>query len=282
MRIAYLNGDFLPIEDAKVSILDRGFVFADGIYEVSAVIGGRLVDNEAHLARLERSLGEIQMKLPIAVPELVAVMEKLVEKNKLDEGIVYIQVTRGVAEREFPFPEDVPQTLVLFTQTKSLVSPPAASTGIKAITCPDIRWARRDIKSVALLAQVLAKQIAAEAGVDEAFLVEDGEVTEGASSSAFMINDQGEVITRKADQSILPGITRRAVLTLIEQTNLTLTERRFTVSEAKSAAEVFITSASNLVMPIIEIDGHQVANGKPGPYTKQLRAIYLAQAKASA
>ena len=282
MRTAYLNGDYLPIEDAKVSILDRGFTFADGIYEVAAVIGGKLIDNDAHLARLERSLGEIQMPMPIPKPNLVSVMEKLVQLNDLNEGIVYLQVTRGVAERDFPFPKEARQTLAMFTQAESLVSPPAATIGLKAITCPDIRWGRRDIKSVGLLAQVLAKQIAAEAGVGEALLVEDGEITEGASSSAFIITDQGELITRKADHSILPGITRMAVFKLVEKTDLALTERRFTIAEAKAAREVFITSASNLVMAIVEIDGHQVANGQPGPYTKKLRAIYLAQAGVSA
>ena len=275
MRTAYVNGEIVPLEEAKISILDRGFIFADGIYEVSAVIDGKLVDNAAHLARLKRSLGEVQLELPISYAELESVMTDLVARNRLDEGAVYIQVTRGAAERDFAFPPNAEPTLVLFTMEKILVDPPEAGTGIGVITLEEIRWARRDIKSVALLGQVLAKQAAAEAGAGEAWFVEDGFVTEGASSSAFIVTHNGEIITRVADHSILPGVTRKAVIALAAETGLDLVERSFSVDEAKAAAEAFITSAGTLVLPVIAIDGDKVGTGVPGPMTLRLRELYL-------
>ncbi|VAW12874.1 D-alanine aminotransferase [hydrothermal vent metagenome] len=275
MRTAYVNGEFLPLDQAKISILDRGFLFADGVYEVSAVIDGKLVDNAAHLARLKRSLGEIELDLPISYAELEAVMAELVACDRLDEGVVYLQVTRGAAERDFAFPENAEPTLVLFTMAKTLVDPPEARTGIKIITFEEIRWARRDIKSVAMLGQVMAKQAAVAAGAFEAWFVEDGFVTEGASSSAFIVGRDGEIVTRVADRSILPGITRKAVIALAAETGLTLVERSFSVSEAKAAAEAFITSASTLVLPVIAIDGEKVGGGTPGPMVTRLRQLYL-------
>ncbi len=195
-RIAYVNGEFVPLERATVSILDRGFLFADGIYEVSAVLDGRLVDNEAHLARLERSLQEIELALPMSLGELTRLQEELVRRNGLDEGVVYIEVTRGAADRDFAFPKDANPTVVMFTQAKNIVRAPQAETGIRVVSTPDIRWRRRDIKSVALLPQVLAKQQAAMAGAQEAWMVEDGFVTEGGSSSAFIITEAGALVTR--------------------------------------------------------------------------------------
>ena len=278
-RIAYVNGDFLPIEQAKVSVLDRGFLFADGIYEVSAVVDGRLVDNEAHLARLERSCGEIALRLPMSLGELTRLQEELIRRNGLTEGVVYIEVTRGAADRDFTFPKDAAPTVVMFTQAKNILRSPQSETGIRVISVPDIRWRRRDIKSVALLPQVLAKQQAAAAGCQEAWMVEDGYVTEGGSSNAFIVTFAGALITRPLSHDILPGITRKAVLQLAAEQSLDIEERRFTIREAYEAAEAFITSASSFVQPVVEIDGEVIGSGKPGPQAKRLREIYIAFAR---
>ena len=281
-RIVYLNGSFVPYEEAKVPIMDRGFLFADGIYEVSAVLNGRLVDNEAHLARLDRSLAEIRIPNPHSAAEWTRLEEELVRRNGLAEGLVYMQVTRGVAERDFSFPKDVAPTVMMFTQAKSILRSPYAETGVAVVTVPDLRWKRRDIKSVALLAQVLAKQAAAEAGVFEAWMVEDGYVTEGSSSTAFIITTDGRIVTRPLSTAVLPGITRLAVLRLAKETDLALEERLFTVEEALSAAEAFLTSASSFVMPVVSVDGRPVGGGKVGPHARALRALYLDMAGAPA
>src|SRR5215211_3313717 len=201
-RTVFVNGAFVPFEEACVPIMDRGFLFADGIYEVSAVVNGRLVDNEAHLARLDRSLGEISIANPYSAAEWTDLEEELVRRNGLREGTVYMQVTRGVAERDFAFPKDAKPTVVMFTQASEIVNAPAARTGVAVITVPDLRWKRRDIKSVALLGQVLAKQAAAEAGVAEAWMVEDGYVTEGGSSTAFIITTDGSIVTRPLSHAV--------------------------------------------------------------------------------
>ena len=281
-RIVFVNGEFVPYEEAHVSIMDRGFLFADGIYEVAAVLNGRLVDNEAHLARLVRCLGEIGITSPYTIEEWTQHEEELVKRNGIVEGLVYMQVTRGVWERDFPFPPaDVKPTVVMFTQEKSITGSKLPETGAKVITVPDLRWKRRDIKSVALLAQVLAKQEAAKAGVSEAWMVEDGYVTEGGSSTAFIITQDGRIVTRPLSNAILPGITRQAVMRLAEEQGLTLEERLFTVEEALDAAEAFYTSASAFVMPAVEIDGKPIADGKPGPLTRRLRTLYLDMAQAT-
>lgn len=274
-RIVFVNGAFVPYEEATIPIMDRGFLFADGIYEVSAVLGGRLIDNEPHLARLERSLSEIRIANPYSIAEWTRLEEELVARNNLREGMVYMQVSRGVAEREFSFPADVTPTVVMFTQEKRMTDAPAAETGVAVITVPDLRWARRDIKSTALLAQVLAKQAAAEAGVAEAWMVENGSVTEGGSSTAFIITKDRRIVTRPLSNAILPGITRRTVMRLAEEAQLRVEERLFTVDEAYDAAEAFLTSATMLVMPIVKIDDHAVGDGKPGPLVKRLRALYF-------
>lgn len=281
-RIVYVNGEFVPFEQATLPIMDRGFLFADGIYEVSAVVNGRLVDNEAHLARLDRSLAEIRIANPHSTGGWVRLQEDLMRRNGLSEGLVYMQVTRGVAERDFAFPKHAPPTVVMFTQAKRLVDHPLAVTGAAVITVPDLRWKRRDIKSVALLAQVLAKQAAAEAGAAEAWMVEDGFVTEGGSSTAFIITRDGRIVTRPLSQAVLPGITRQTVMRLSEETGLTIDERLFTVEEAREAAEAFITGASTFVLPVVTIDGRPVADGKPGRLTRRLRELYLEAAGASA
>jgi D-alanine transaminase len=277
-RIVFVNGSFLPYEEARIPIMDRGFLFADGIYEVAAVLRGRLVDNAAHLARLERSLGEIRIANPYSAADWTKLEEELVRRNELEEGLVYMQVTRGVADRDFAFPTDAPPTVVMFTQPKSMVDSPLARSGAAVVTVPDLRWKRRDIKSVALLAQVLAKQAAAEAGVAEAWMVEDGFVTEGSSSTAFIVSQDRRIVTRPLSHAVLPGITRRAVMQLAGEVDLTVEERLFSVEEAHTAKEAFFTSATSLVMPVVSIDGERVGEGVPGPLTQRLRELYLGMA----
>jgi D-alanine transaminase len=282
-RIAYINGSFVPLADAKISVLDRGFLFADGIYEVAAVLDGRLIDNASHLARLERSVSEIALELPETLPRIQEIQKQLIARNHLVDGLVYLQVTRGAdTGRDFAFPKDVKPTLVMFTSAKDIVEAPAAKTGIAVITVPDIRWARRDIKSVALLAQVLAKQVAALAGAGEAWMIEDGMVTEGGSSSAFILTQDDVLVTRHNSSAILPGCTRKAVVALAEERQLRVEERPFSVQEAMAAKEAFITSATLFVQPVVSIDGTAIGDGKPGPMTNRLRAIYLDFARATA
>ena len=280
-RIVYVNGSFVPYEDARIPIMDRGFLFADGIYEVAAVIDGRLIDNEPHLARLDRSLGEIRIKNPHTTAEWIELQKELVKRNGVKEGLVYMQVTRGVAEREFAFPKDVEPTVVMFTQEKNMRDAPAAETGAAVVTVEDLRWKRRDIKSVALLAQVLAKQAAAEAGVAEAWMVEDGLVTEGASSTSFISTQDGTIVTRALSTALLPGITRKTVMRLAQEAQLRVEERSFSVEEARAAKEAFLTSATSLVLPIVSIDGEPVGDGKVGPLAKRLRELYLDMAAAT-
>ena len=282
-QIVYVNGSFVPLAEAKVSILDRGFLFADGIYEVSAVLDGKLVDNASHLARLERSVGEIALALPESLARIVEIQHELIARNQLVHGLVYMQVTRGADKgRDFAFPKGVKPTLVMFTSVKDIINAPSASSGIGVITVPDIRWARRDIKSVALLAQVLAKQAAAEAGAGEAWMIEDGKVTEGGSSSAFILTQDDVLVTRQNSTAILPGCTRKAVVALAEERQLRVEERPFTIDEALAAKEAFITSASSFVQAVVSIDGKTVAGGKPGPIAARLREIYIDFARATA
>lgn len=281
--IAYVNGSFVPLSEAKVSILDRGFLFADGIYEVAAVLDGRLVDNASHLARLKRSVGEIALELPESLERIEEIQKELVARNKLESGLVYLEVTRGAdTSRDFAFPEGLTPTLVMFTSVKDVVNAPSGKTGIAVITVPDIRWERRDIKSVALLAQVLAKQAAAAAGAGEAWMIEDGKVTEGGSSSAFIVTQDDVLVTRQNGSEILPGCTRKAVVKLAEERQLRVEERAFTVAEALAAKEAFITSASSFVQPVVSIDGKPIANGKPGAMASRLREIYIDFARATA
>lgn len=277
-RIVYVNGTYLPEEEATISVFDRGFIFGDGVYEVTAVLGGKLVDCEAHLDRLARSCGEIRIELPWSKEELVAIHKEMIARNSLEEGGIYLQVSRGASDRDFPFPKDVKPTLVLFTQARNYVDSPTAKTGIKVVTCPDQRWARRDIKTVNLLGPVLAKQFAAESGAQEAWMIEDGVVTEGASSTAWIVKGK-TLISRPLSHKVLPGITRTAVLSFLAETDYTFEERTFTLEEALDAEEAFITSATSLVMPVVQIDGHHIHNGAPGPVAQRLREIYVALAR---
>ncbi len=273
-RIVYVNGDYVPEEQGKISIFDRGFLFADGIYEVTAVVNGKLVDYGPHMERLERSLSEIRMEWPCSKDELKAMHLEMVNRNKLAEGWIYMQITRGAADRDFKFPKGVKPTLIAFTQAKKLVDNPDAVKGVSVITIPDIRWVRRDIKTVNLLAPVLGKQAAYEAGAFEAWMIEDGKVTEGTSSNAYIVKD-GKVITRGLSNNILAGCTRRALFRLAQEHRVVIEERSFTAEEAYDADEAFLTSASNFVMPIVEIDGKRVGGGQPGPLTRKLRELFL-------
>ncbi|MGB5611278.1 MAG: D-amino-acid transaminase [Sedimenticolaceae bacterium] len=280
-RIVYVNGEYLPEEQARVSVFDRGFLFADGVYEVSSVLRGKLIDNPGHLARLHRSLNELDMAAPAGDDEIQVIQQTLIEKNNLDEGLVYLQVTRGVADRDFAYPKGVKPSLVMFTQQKSVVASPQASTGISVIAVDDIRWKRRDIKSVGLLAPCMAKMQAKAAGADDAWLVEDGFVTEGSSNNAFIINAAGTLVTRQLGNQILAGITRQAVLKLASEHQLNVEQRPFSIEEACSADEAFITSATTFVMPVTSIDGKPVGDGKPGAMTRRLRELYIETALAS-
>ncbi len=280
-RIVYVNQEYVPEEEARVSIFDRGYLFGDGVYEVVPVIGGAMIDKAPLLERLNRSLSELEIAWPCSKEDYLGVHEQLIERNDLNEGVIYSQVTRGVAERDFGFPKDTPSTLMAFTQKKALVDNPNAISGVKVVTVEDLRWKRRDIKSIALLAQCIAKQRAVEGGGFEGWMVEDGYVTEGTSSSAYIVKE-GRIITRPLTNAILPGIRRKVLLKLAAEHQIRIEERLFTVDEAKGADEAFLSSASTFVLPIVEIDGHKVGTGEPGPMAQQLRAMYLSAAKAEA
>jgi D-alanine transaminase len=274
IRIVYVNGRYVPENEAVVSVFDRGFLFADGVYEVTAVVGGRLIDYEPHMQRLERSLKEIQMAWPCSKTALRQMHDELIQRNDLSQGWVYMQMTRGAADRDFKFPKGVAGTLIGFTQTKELIENPDAISGVKVITVPDVRWLRRDIKTVMLLAPVLGKQQAHLAGAFEAWMVEDGKVTEGTSSNAYIVRG-GRVITRSLSNRILAGVTRRALLALANDHGVEIEERAFSTDEAYGADEAFLTSASNFVLPIVEIDGRPIGGGRPGRMARRLRSLFL-------
>jgi D-alanine transaminase len=280
-RIVYVNGSFVPEADAKVSVFDRAFLFAEGVYEVTAVLGGRALDLEAHLARLDRSLSEMEISPPLTRAELRALHQDLIAKNGVNEGIVYLEITRGPADRDFLYPEGAEPTVVAFTQSRPLLDNPYAKSGVKVVTIPDIRWKRRDIKSTALLAQTMGKQAAKRRGAYEAWMVEDGVVTEGTSSSAFILDIEGRLRTQPLGHHILPGVTRRAVMRLAEARGLTVEERPFTVAEAFQAREAFLTAASAFVLPVVEIDGVPIGTGKPGPVAAEFRRLYIEEAQRS-
>ena len=277
-RIVYVNGTYMLEQEATVSIFDRGFLMADGVYEVTSVLQGKLIDVEGHAQRLKRSLDALDMAMPMPIDELLGVHRELVARNGIEEGMIYLQVTRGSAgDRDFAFPdpEETPVTLVMFTQNKpGLADSPAAKTGIKVISIDDIRWGRRDIKTVQLLYPSMGKMMAKKAGADDAWMVQDGFVTEGTSNNAYIVKN-GQIITRALSNDILHGITRSAVLRFAEEAQMELVERNFTIDEARSADEAFVTSASTFVMPVVEIDGQTLGAGMPGPIAARLREIYL-------
>jgi len=280
-RVAYVNGRYLPHRAAAVHIEDRGFQFADAVYEVVAIEDGVFVDEGLHLARLHRSLDALHMAAPMSDAALRAVLREVVRRNGVDEGIVYLQVTRGAAPRDFAFPAAARPSLVVTARRKRLVDPRLLEAGVRVITIPDIRWSRPDIKTVSLLPNALGKQRAKEAGAYEAWQVDrDGNVTEGTSSNAWIVTASGEVVTRQADRGILNGVTRTGLLHLIEALQLRLLERPFSVAEAKSAREAFLTSASNFVIPIVRIDDTVIGEGVPGPVTRRLIEAYVGYAAA--
>lgn len=282
-RIVYLNGDYLPEAEAKISIFDRGFVFADAVYEVTSVIDGKLMDFDGHFARLERSLSELSMQHPVTKDQLLAIHRELLARNGLTEGMVYLQISRGnPGDRDFAFPaDDVAPTVVLFTQSATLVASPKAATGIKVISIPDIRWGRRDIKTVQLLYPSMAKMMAKKAGVDDGWFVQDGFVTEGTANNAYIVKG-GKIITRALSNDILHGITRASLLKYAAEAQMEVVERNFTIAEAQAADEAFITGASTFVTPVVEIDGAKIGGGAPGPVSVRLREIYLDEGRKTA
>lgn len=284
-RTVYVNGEYLPETEAKVSIFDRGFLMADAVYEVTSVLGGKLIDFDGHAVRLERSLNQLDMPHPISKDDLLEVHRELVRLNGIEEGMIYLQISRGAPnDRDFVFPdpEVTKPTIVLFTQNKpGLARSPMAQKGMKVISIEDVRWGRRDIKTVQLLYPSMGKMMAKKAGCDDAWMVEDGFVTEGTSNNAYIIKGN-KIITRALSNDILHGITRAAVLRFAREAQMDVEERNFTISEAQDADEAFITSASTFVMPVVEIDGKAVGTGSVGPMATRLREIYLDESIKSA
>jgi len=276
-RVVYVNGRYRPHRDAVVHVEDRGFQFGDGVYEVCEVFAGRLVDERRHMARLQRSLSELRIRLPMPLSALTVILHEVVRRNRVEDGIVYLQITRGVARREhaFPSPEVAPSIVVSARRLNRSQGERLAQGGIAVITLPETRWARVDIKAIALLPNALARQAAREQGAREAWFVDrDGDVTEGAASNAWIVTGQGKVVTRPAGHDILRGISRDVVLDALAAAGLPFEERAFRVSEALAAREAFITAASLLVMPVIRIDGHAIGDGKPGPVATVLRRAF--------
>ncbi|MEO0567261.1 MAG: D-amino-acid transaminase [Pseudomonadota bacterium] len=283
-RTVYVNGEYLPENEAKVSIFDRAFLMGDGVYEVTSVLGGKLIDFDGHRARLERSLNELDMPHPEVMDDLLEIHRELVRVNEIDEGMIYLQVTRGAAgDRDFVYPDaDTEPTVVLFTQSKpGLADSPMAKKGIRVISIDDQRWGRRDIKTTQLLYPSMGKMMAKAAGCDDAWMVQDGHVTEGTSNNAYIIKG-GKIITRQLSNDILHGITRAAVLRFAQEAQMQVEERHFTIDEAKDADEAFITSASTFVMPVVELDGAQIGDGSPGPLSARLREVYIDESRKAA
>jgi D-alanine transaminase len=284
-RIAYVNGRYGPLAEAAVHVEDRGFQFADGVYEVWAVLGGRLSDSAGHFERLERSLGELQIAQPMGRAALKQVLRETIRRNRIRDGLVYLQVTRGQARRDHAFPDPAPTPTVIVT-AKPLDFPlieRKARAGVSVISLPDNRWGRCDIKTVGLLPNSLAKQAAKEAGAFEAWLIDsEGRVTEGASTNAWIVDDKGRLRTRDTSANILRGITRKTLIELAKECQIEVLEEPFTLEEAKGAREAFVTAASAFLTPVIAIDGERVADGKPGPLTLRLRSLYIARARETA
>lgn len=282
-RIVYVNGDYLAEEAAKISVFDRGFLFADAVYEVTSVLDGRMLDFEGHMRRLHRSLGELDIAAPAEDAAIEAIHRELMARNALTEGLIYLQVSRGAADRDFLYPAEAVPSLVLFTQEKKLRASPAAQKGLKVIAVPDIRWARCDIKTVQLLAPSMCKMVAKKAGADDAWMIEEGGlVTEGSSNNAHIVTRDGTIVTRDLSNAILHGITRAAVLRCAEEAQMRVEERPFHRDEVTEAAEAFITSASSFVTPVVAFDGQPIGDGTPGPVTRRLREIYIETALARA
>ena len=277
-RIVYVNGQYFPEEEASISIFDRGFLMADAVYEVTSVLDGKLLEFEGHLKRLKRSLSELNMPEPSVFNDLLEIHRKLVNDNQVEQGGVYLQVTRGVADRDFVYPKELEPTLVIFTQSKDILGSPLVNSGMKVISIDDLRWGRRDIKTVQLLYPSMGKMMAKAADCDDAWMVEDGYVTEGTSNNAYIVVGN-KIITRELSNDILHGITRASVLRYAKEAQMIVEERSFSVDEVKSADEAFITSASTFVMPVVEFDGVLIGAGKPGNVSKRLREIYIEESR---
>ncbi len=278
-RIAYVNGRYVPHRAARVHIEDRGYQFADGCYEVVAIRNGVCVDAGLHLARFHRSLEALKIKPPMGDAALMTVMREVARRNLVREGYVYMQVTRGAAPRDFAFPAGIKPSLVMTARRKTLIDPRLIAEGIKVITVPDLRWNRPDIKSIALLPNALGKEQAKQAGAFEAWQVDrDGNVTEGTSSNAWIVTSTGEVVTRRADNAILNGVTRQGLIRVIAEAGLKFVERPFSVAEAKAAREALLTSSTNFVLAVVRIDDAPIADGKPGPLARRLGDAYSAYA----
>ena len=284
-RTVYVNGDYLSETEAKVSIFDRGFLMADAVYEVTSVLGGKLIDFDGHIVRLQRSLDELEINNPHTREDWLDIHRALVRENNLVDGGIYLQISRGAPnDRDFvwPDPETTAPTVVLFTQSKpGLANSSSSQTGIKVISIDDIRWGRRDIKTVQLLYPSMGKMMAQKAGADDAWMVQDGFVTEGTSNNAYIVKD-GVIVTRALSNNILHGITRAAVLRFANEAQMKIEERNFTIEEAQQADEAFITSASAFVTPVIELDGQKISSGAPGSIVPRLREIYLEESMKTA
>lgn len=282
-RTVFVNGEYVAEEEAKISVFDRGFLMADAVYEVTTVVDGKLIDYPGHAERLRRSLNELDMDPPAKIAELLEIHKELITQNDLKNGLIYLQVSRGVADRDFTYPEEgTPSSLVLFTQAKDPLENKLVKTGARVITVPDERWGRRDIKTVQLLYPSMAKMMAKKAGVDDAWLEEDGFINEGTSNNAWIVTKSGKLVTRHLSNAILHGITRNATLKVAQLLQMEVEERPFTKEEAANASEAFFTSASAFVCPVIEIDGTPIGEGKPGPVVGKLREIYLEEAMKAA
>lgn len=277
-RIVYVNGEYVSEESAVISVFDRGFLMADAVYEVTSVLDGKLLEFDGHLKRLKRSLSELDMQEPDAINDLLEIHRTLVRDNQVDQGGVYLQVTRGVADRDFIYPENVKSTLVMFTQSKDILGSKLVEKGMKVISIDDLRWGRRDIKTVQLLYPSMGKMMAKSAKCDDAWMVEDGFVTEGTSNNAYIVIDN-KIITRELSNDILHGITRNSVLRYAEEAQMEIEERPFSVKEVLAADEAFITSASTFVMPVVEIDGEPIGEGRPGRVSRRLREIYIEESR---
>lgn len=284
-RIAYVNGQYVPLASAAVHVEDRGFQFADGVYEVCEVMAGCMIDEVRHVERLKRSLRELRIAMPLAEGALKIVLRETIRRNRVTDGMVYVQVTRGAARRDFIFPpaDTSPSLVVIVRALDRAKADVAALTGISVITLPDNRWSRVDVKSVSLLPNVLARQAAREKGAKEAWLFDsDGFVTEGAASNAWIVTREGTLVTRPAEFGILRGITRTTLFDLAAREGLSIAERPFTVAEAKEAREAFVTAATTIVMPVVRIDDTPVDEGKPGPLSRRLRAEFHSIAEVAA
>ncbi|MGY5583258.1 D-amino-acid transaminase [Vibrio cincinnatiensis] len=275
-RIVYLNGEYVKESAATISVFDRGFLFADAVYEVTAVLKGKLIDHSGHLARLERSARELGIRLPVTGDELTKIQRTLIEKNGLVEGGIYLQLTRGSeGDRDFSYSEEIKPTLVLFTQARQLIESPKVKTGIEVISIDDIRWRRRDIKTTSLLPACMAKHTAHLAGAEDVWMIEEGFVTEGGSSNAYIVTKEGTLVTRPLSHDILHGITRASLMALAKEYSMVVEERFFTIEEAYAAQEAFISSATTFIWPVVAIDGKPIGEGKPGEISLRLRDIYI-------